>query len=241
MTDWQKDPMTAKEAADYGPQWGSMVTNGDPGAIMYSAIPPETAEYRDQMVAYIESALYPLAAEGDAGENEENEYEYNDSQMLRRMVAYLKGLDYPAPIDETVNGVDLGEFVEHYITAMLWASTDESGDDDSGGVPMDDNYTAADLAASAYLDIVNDCRAFLESAGQFVTAENFKGRDNSGHVANAGHDFFLTRCGHGAGFWDGDWESDDLPYGEQGPLTAAAKAAGEVWPYIGDDGKVYHS
>jgi hypothetical protein len=88
------DPMTEAEAQNYAPQWGSYMTAGDPGAIMYSRIPPETAEHRDEMVKHIEESLYPLAAEGDAGPDEENDYEYNDSQMLRRLVEYLESLSY---------------------------------------------------------------------------------------------------------------------------------------------------
>jgi hypothetical protein len=38
----------------------------------------------------------------------------------------------------------------------------------------------------------------------------------------AGHDFWLTRNHHGAGFWDGDWEQSA---GEK--LTALAESFGE--------------
>lgn len=232
------EPMTRREAQDYAPQWGSMMTAGDPGAIMYSSIPPENAENRDRMISYIESELYPLALEGDNGPDDENEFEYNDSQMLRRLVAYLKGLEYATPEPEEINGVDLDTFMQHYVIAMLWATNDES--DESGGVPMDDNYGPENLASEARKEIRDECRAFLQSVGHLITADNFKGK-SGGHVENGGHDFFLTRCGHGVGFWDGDWKSDDLLGGEHGPLTKAAKEAGEVWPYVGDDGKIYHS
>ena len=50
----------------------------------------------------------------------------------------------------------------------------------------------------------------------------------------AAHDWVLTRNGHGAGFWDGDWAA---PFGEQ--LTALCKAQGEIEAYVGDDGLVY--
>jgi hypothetical protein len=52
-------------------------------------------------------------------------------------------------------------------------------------------------------------------------------------AARAGHDFWLTRNGHGAGFWDRGL--GDL--GER--LSKAAKVYGEVYLYPGDDGKVY--
>jgi len=50
----------------------------------------------------------------------------------------------------------------------------------------------------------------------------------------AGHDYWLTRNGHGAGFWDGDWPE---PYAAQ--LDDSAHAYGTVELYVGDDGKIY--
>ena len=48
-----------------------------------------------------------------------------------------------------------------------------------------------------------------------------------------GHDLWLTRNGHGAGFWDRD-------LGELGSdLTLAAQRMGEVWVYCGEDGLAY--
>lgn len=88
------DPMTAEEAQEYGPQWGSLVTSGDPGYIMYTAIPPERAEHRDTMVAWLRDKCLPIAREGS--DEEGDEFEYSDVEMLNRMVAYLEGLSYPA-------------------------------------------------------------------------------------------------------------------------------------------------
>lgn len=50
----------------------------------------------------------------------------------------------------------------------------------------------------------------------------------------AGHDFWLTQNGHGAGFWDGNWPE---PYAAQ--LTTASEQFAAIEIYIGDDGKVY--
>jgi hypothetical protein len=52
----------------------------------------------------------------------------------------------------------------------------------------------------------------------------------------AGHDFWLTRNGHGAGFWDGDLSED-----VGNALTEAAKKFGECHLYVGDDGQIYTS
>jgi hypothetical protein len=58
--------------------------------------------------------------------------------------------------------------------------------------------------------------------------------DISGNVKRAGHDFWLTRNHHGAGFWDGDWPEES---GDR--LTAASHAFGNVDLYVGDDDLIY--
>ena len=47
---------------------------------------------------------------------------------------------------------------------------------------------------------------------------------------------WLTRNGHGAGFWDGDW-----PEPVASRLTKSAKRFGSFDLYVGDDGKVHGS
>jgi hypothetical protein len=47
-----------------------------------------------------------------------------------------------------------------------------------------------------------DCVSFYWRVDCYVDAE--EGRHH-GDFAQLGHDFWLTRNGHGAGFWDGDW------------------------------------
>ncbi len=59
--------------------------------------------------------------------------------------------------------------------------------------------------------------------------------DSERKAAMAGHDFWLTRCGHvGAGFWDGDWPQD-----VSDRLTEASEKFGDVDLYVGDDGMIY--
>ena len=53
-------------------------------------------------------------------------------------------------------------------------------------------------------------------------------------MERAGHDFWLTRNHHGAGFWDGDWPED-----VDEKLTEASHSWGEMDLYVGDDGRVY--
>lgn len=59
------------------------------------------------------------------------------------------------------------------------------------------------------------------------------GDDIGSNSEQAGHDFWLTRNGHGSGFWDGGW-----PEPAATRLTDAAHAYGEFNLYVGDDGMI---
>ncbi len=127
----------------------------------------------------------------------------------------------------TSEPIGLTTFLNAYIEAALWSSTDES--DERGGAPMDANYKAKDIAPEALGAMRADCAAFLSMD---AAREDDIGTD----WERAGHDFWLTRNGHGAGFWDGDWPEQS---GKR--LTALSKTFGESNLYIGDDGRVYVS
>jgi hypothetical protein len=86
-------------------------------------------------------------------------------------------------------------FVDAYITAALWSSTDNSTP--SGGEPLDANYSSDDLVPETRLKMVSDCLDFL------VTAYKIPGFEDL-DLSQCGHDFWLTRNGHGTGFWDRD-------------------------------------
>jgi hypothetical protein len=116
----------------------------------------------------------------------------------------------------------MDRFTSAFIEAALWSSTDNS--DDSGGRPLDANYGVEDFAPETLASIVADCKAFQEAHADDIGSE----------LERAGHDFWLTRNGHGAGFWDGDWE-DDIG----AKLTEASHGFGSVDLYIGDDGLIY--
>lgn len=115
-------------------------------------------------------------------------------------------------------------FTRQYIETALWSTHDYS--DDSGGAPLDQNYDISDIAPESLASMVADCEEFQRAHET----------DIAGEYSQAGHDFWLTRNGHGAGFWDGDWQEPAATR-----LTDAAHAYGSVDLYIGDDGKIYCS
>jgi hypothetical protein len=119
---------------------------------------------------------------------------------------------------------DLDTFTLAMLEAALWSSNDES--DEGGGEPLDKNYGIEDIATPSLNALAAE-------------AEEFQ-RDMSDEIGDqeeqAGHDFWLTRNGHGAGFWDGDW-----PEPAATKLTKESKAYGNIDLYVGDDGKIYAS
>src|SRR6266700_7290935 len=116
------------------------------------------------------------------------------------------------------------DMLHGYITTALWSSTDNS--DESGGEPLDANYGPSDIAASSLKsmrkDVVKFVRANKKALAEYAEHLQYKGED--GVYFSAGHDLWLTRNGHGAGFWDRDYGGrDDI--GEK--LTAGAKKLGQ--------------
>jgi len=115
-------------------------------------------------------------------------------------------------------------FSTAYLECALWSSNDESNE--QGGNPMDANYDESDLSDECREQMEKDCAEFQESNRELLEAS---GQSDE----QSGHDFWLTRCGHGAGFWD-------RGLGDIGrKLTDACKPYGNVDLYIGDDGKIY--
>lgn len=113
-------------------------------------------------------------------------------------------------------------FTAAYIEAALWSSMDNA--DDQGGEPLEANYGPDEIAPETLVSIQEDCDAFQRDHAA----------DIDGDLERAGHDFWLTRNHHGAGFWDGDW-GDDV--GQR--LTEASHSYGSVDLYVGDDGLIY--
>ena len=113
---------------------------------------------------------------------------------------------------------EINVFIQHYIVALLWAETDDNGN------PLDGKYSREDISSEAMASIIEDCQKFVKTNAELLKDIN---------PEQAGHDFWLTRAGHGAGFWD-------RGLGKVGDdLTTACKAFDDASPLVGDDGKIY--
>lgn len=124
---------------------------------------------------------------------------------------------------------DLDSFTLAYIECALWSSGDDNG------VPLDSDHTVSDLAPDTLRKMVSDCARFQEQNVEYIAWDNLRYFPHRYSTQEkAGHDFWLTRNHHGAGFWDGDWTEPSAT-----KLTDAAHAMGEFNLYVGDDSLIY--
>lgn len=120
------------------------------------------------------------------------------------------------------------DFLEGYIACALWSSTDNS-DPETGGDPMDDNYGRDDIHPDTLAKMRADCEDFISVAGHLLDGSD---------ASQAGHDFWLTRNHHGAGFWDRS--AKQYPNDPDGKhLTNLAHSMGFRDLYVGDDGMIH--
>lgn len=92
------------------------------------------------------------------------------------------------------------EFTRAFIECALWLADP---------TPSSGEYSAPeeDIAAiypDSMREMIKDCADFQEAHAALL-AEAYGQKHRNGRdydEASAGHDFFLTRVGHGAGFWD---------------------------------------
>lgn len=115
----------------------------------------------------------------------------------------------------------LNPFTLAYIEAAMWTLTDEDGH-------SLDYLGLHDIADKSIAAMRADCAAFQEAHANLL--------EGAGTPEQNGQDFWLTRNGHGAGFWDRGY-----PTAIGQALTDAAHAYGSCDGYIGDDGMVYFS
>ena len=137
-----------------------------------------------------------------------------------------------AKAGERLPSAHLAAMLDAYITTALWSSNDESTE--QGGEPLDRNYGREDLAPETLETMTRDVARFAAAHSEAIESwPGAAGRSDDPYYS-AGHDLWLNRNGHGAGFWDGDW-----PEPQASELDAAAKALGSCDLYVGDDGLIY--
>jgi hypothetical protein len=165
-------------------------------------------------------------------------------------------------LSETLQPTDLNQILDGYITAALWTEEERLGnqaretndittrdpdffDDVSDESPDElqfmkimkdkeqksiDSFSREDIDANSLIKAYTDIKEFIRLAGDIAVNEAIEEKG----FELLGHDIWLTRNGHGAGFFDHSYENEQQ-------LMSAAKALKEVNLYLGDDGKLYFS
>ena len=142
---------------------------------------------------------------------------------------------------------DINEILKGYIEAALWTEeeelkndyyTDMGDDEDSleNLIALKDNFNRKNFISfmsdnfddNSKIDAYVDIKTFIRYAGDEAIQEAI----NENGLYQLGIDIWLTRNGHGSGFFNYNYENEDI-------LMNAAKKLKEKSLYIGDDGKLH--
>ncbi len=118
---------------------------------------------------------------------------------------------------------ELADFQFSYAQTAIWSSTNPDNDEplDNGGYEISDELEA---------EFNDDCERFLEQHAETIRQAETYRNNGSNNFVMAGHDFWLTRCGHGAGFWDGDYSEPHATI-----LDNASQEFGNVDLWVNDN------
>jgi hypothetical protein len=117
--------------------------------------------------------------------------------------------------------------LDSYLETALWSSHNMDKEEEF----FDEKYSIEDFAPEAITQAKKDTSTFLKKAKEIVLNIDPEYELDESY---AGHDFWLTRNSHGAGFWDGDYPKE---IGES--LTELSDRFGETYIIVGDDDKLY--
>lgn len=111
---------------------------------------------------------------------------------------------------------DIDDILKNYLEAVLWTNGEDEDFEDK---------TIYDFSKSSIKNSKKEIEWFVKSAGKYI---------NNISDDNIGHDLWLTRNGHGSGFWYRGYSEKitDL-------LEHLCELLGSVDAYVGDDEQVY--
>jgi hypothetical protein len=113
-----------------------------------------------------------------------------------------------------------GAVLDDYIATALWSSSDDNGE------ALDKHYSIDDLDPGTLSYLKSDLFDFITTHQHLINAD-----DSDRTLGYFAHNYWLTRNGHGAGFWDAGYANGD-------ELTEHASARGERYLFIDRANKI---
>lgn len=121
-----------------------------------------------------------------------------------------------------VSPIDENDVFNAYVSAALWSSYDDDGN------PLDEKYSASDIAPKTIRAMKQDVQDFIEKNKDVIIESELTSE-------NLGHTFWLSRNHHGSGFFD-----YALPDDVEKKLTDYSNKVKGIDLYVGDDGMIHH-
>ena len=129
--------------------------------------------------------------------------------------------------------IKLDKFTQAYIECALWSSSDT--DPGTGKmVDLDSEYSIDDIPDHDLQLMIDDCLQFQNENYETMLELPEPANPEYNSIEYCGHDFWLSRNGHGTGFFDRGYE--DLG----NKLQSAAESFGEVNLLIADNGELFY-
>jgi predicted RNA-binding protein Jag len=119
---------------------------------------------------------------------------------------------------------DIDDIINSYFEAALW--TDEDRLAEEVGDESAKSFTIFDFSEETKIKAKEEIEQFMDKVGQYLT-----------NITDdmIGHDFWLTRNHHGAGFWD----RKEIEYEIGDKISEICNEFRELMVVVGDDGKLY--
>ena len=128
--------------------------------------------------------------------------------------------------ESVLNSDDFNDFLDGYRECATWCGVMVE-DAVTGDFYDSDLYKVSDLSDSAIVESQKDCANFFEANLELMQ------KTGNTDFSSFGHDFYLSRNGHGTGCFD-------RGYGKTGDeLQDAARVYGDASLFVDNAGKLY--
>ena len=174
----------------------------------------------------------------------------NINEQINRMRGIMGLVEQSNPLQYGLPYEDIKKIIKGYIDCALWTEEERLRDEYVGGDDMFngeeddedeierlsrlsanlnsknfDSFTHEDMEDNSVIKVYDDVKKFIEMAGGAIRVAV----DEYG-AEQVGHDLWLSRNGHGAGFFDRGYDDE-----VEEKLMSSARKLGSVDLYINDN------